>query len=206
MFEKNRDTGRPEPELKWPDAICVQQPLTEGYLAAMYGVTERVQIPAIVASVSRDKIFPIFLEILDVFKQEGSNVDVSLDTITAENIIAHSQTRNDMSLNLILSHLEDTAFQDALLSNGEVSLAIMNPERRFECQLDHHKQIIIYTASREAMFPFEVVLRKHGIQPDQQKSDIPSEINHMHLNNSSSEVLNRLIASLGLEKDTLEDI
>ena len=206
MFEKNRDTGRPEPELKWPDAICVQQPLTEGYLAAMYGVTERVQIPAIVASVSRDKIFPIFLEILDVFKQEGSNVDVSLDTITAENSIAHSQTRNDMSLNLILSHLEDTAFQDALLANWEVSLAIMNPERKLECQLDHHKQIIIYTASREAMFPFEVVLRKHGIQHDQQKSDIPSEINHMHLNNSSSEVLNRLIASLGLEKDTLEDI
>lgn len=205
MFENKRDAGRSEPALTWPEAISVRQPRTEGYLAGVWVSDQGSKIPMILASVSRDNVFPILLEILGSLKRYSEVANVALDTMSPQNSVDMEQRRDEVSLNLILSHLEDKAFQDALLANGDVSFAVMVPSHILECQLDAHKQIIIYAHNPEAMLGFELILRRHRIFPDQMKRDLPSELEHLHLNTSSSVDMNRFIASLGLEVEAEEE-
>lgn len=205
MFDNHRDTGHSEPALTWPEAIRVRQPRTEGYLAGVYQADTGCTIPTILASVSRDKVFPVLLEILDTLKHYSEVADVALDTMTPENDVDIAHCREEVSLNLILSYLEDAAFQDALLANGDLCFAVMVPAHKLECQLDAHKQIVIYADNPEALLRFELVLRRYGICPDQMKEDLPSELEHVHLNTSSTVVINRFIACLGLEVDSEEE-
>ncbi len=130
------------------------------------------QVPVLAASLSRDKLFDAFLDLLDPL---GDVVDVILETSHETDGSRHVDLfRESIDLPIFKSHCCD--FEDLILNDGCTGLAVMSTNGPMEVQFDEHKLLVVYTAD---VRPFAQILRDYGVVRDD-KLRLITEGEHLH--------------------------
>ena len=134
------------------------------------------KIPVLMAAASREDLFDLFIDLLDPLGDQG---DVVLETSHERDNGQHLDLyREHIDMPVLKSTLYD--FEDLILDDGCTGIAVLNPQRPAEVQLDEHKLIIIYGQDNTE---FERVLFDHRIDRSDEIRFI-TEAEHVH---SSSE-------------------
>ncbi|MEM0925296.1 MAG: hypothetical protein AAGJ83_04600 [Planctomycetota bacterium] len=155
----------------------------------------RTRTPVIMAAATRHTIMDLFLDLIDPL---GPVVDVVLET--SHHFAGHHADlyREHIDIPVLKSILLE--FEDLLLNDGCTGIAVINPGRKQEVQLDEHKLMIIYGRPLDR---FENILIQSDVYPDESIKFI-TEAEHVH---SSSEAFydqfNQLKNRLGMDSDYL---
>ena len=145
----------------------------EGYRWDLYQEEETgTRVPVIMASASKEKLFDLFLDLLDPL---GPEVDVVLETSHDPNVEGHVDLyREHIDLPVLKSTLYD--FEDLLLNDGCSGVAVLNPGPPLEVQFDEHKLLVIYG---EELAELEDCLRRVGLRRDDALRFL-TEAEHVH--------------------------
>ncbi|HZZ82313.1 MAG TPA: hypothetical protein VFE62_27695 [Gemmataceae bacterium] len=134
-------------------------------------------VPVLAAAVSREKLFEVFLDLLDPL---GDVVDVVLETSHDTNGNQHHDLfREAMDLPVLKSICCD--YEDLLMNDGCTGLAVMSTESPMEVQFDEHKLLVVYATD---LSHFEAVMEQHGIDLDS-KMKLITEGEHLHSTDES---------------------
>jgi hypothetical protein len=139
------------------------------------------RIPVLMASVTRERLFDTFLSLLDPL---GETVDVVLET--SHNGASGNHTdlyREHIDLAVLQSTLYD--FEDLLLDDGCCGIAVLNPRKPMEVQLDEHKLLFVYGQDNA---DYEHAMSDNNVQANQDVRFI-TESEHVH--SSSDEFQDR---------------
>jgi hypothetical protein len=129
-------------------------------------------VPVVMASVSRERLFETFLDLLDPL---GFVVDVVLETSHNRHNKGHTDLyREHIDMPVLKSILWE--FEDLLLNDGCTGLAVLNPDMPQEVQFDEHKLLIVYG---EQLQEFEKALHERTVACDEQLRFI-TEAEHVH--------------------------
>jgi hypothetical protein len=130
------------------------------------------EVPYLAAAVSRERLFEVFLALLDPL---GDAVDVVLETSHAGHGHGHRDLlREHVDLPVLQSHFCD--FEELLLHDGCSGVAVLARGQPVEVQFDEHKVLVVYGEDLE---PFERLLRQAGLRRDDRLRLI-SEGEHLH--------------------------
>ncbi|TWT82827.1 hypothetical protein CA13_42900 [Planctomycetes bacterium CA13] len=147
--------------------------------------------PVILAAATRHRLMDLFLELIDPL---GPVVDVVLETSHQGNTGHEDLYREHIDAPVLKSTLLE--FEDLLLNDGCTGIAVINPGKRQEVQLDEHKLLIAYGNPLE---DYSKVLIEGDVYPDDEIRFI-TEAEHVH---SSSErytdEFNQLKNHLGMD-------
>ena len=153
--------------------------------------TNSTKTPVLMASATRPIIMDLFLEMIDPL---GPVVDVVLETSHQSGGQHEDLYREHIDTPVLKSILLE--FEDLLLHDGCSGIAIINPTKRQEIQLDEHKLLIAYG---EPLKSFEEILIHSDVYPNSDMKFI-TEAEHVH---SSSErffdEFNQLKMRLGMD-------
>jgi hypothetical protein len=131
-----------------------------------------ISVPVIAAQVSREKLFDVFLALLEPL---GEVVDVVLETSHDSDGDKHQDMlRENIDRPVLESHLCD--YEELLLNDGCTGVAVISNLAPMEVQFDEHKLLVIYAEDLE---PFERILWQNGIDRDD-KMRLITEGNHLH--------------------------
>ncbi len=131
-----------------------------------------IDVPVIMASQTREKLFDLFIDLLAPL---GDEVDVVLETSHARMESGHEDLyREQIDMPILKSMLYD--FEDSILNDGCMGIAILNPRVPMEVQFDEHKLLIMYGHDLE---PFEAILEEHGLYQSETLRFI-TEAEHIH--------------------------
>jgi hypothetical protein len=144
-----------------------------GYRHDVYHDRESgVQIPVLMAAVSREHLLDVFFELLDPL---GDEVDVVLETSHERNQSGHDDLyREHIDLPVLKSALYD--FEDVLLDDGCTGIAVLNPNIPLEVQFDEHKLLIAYG---QELGDFEDILSNYSLKRLEELKFI-TEAEHVH--------------------------
>jgi hypothetical protein len=132
----------------------------------------RLHVPVLAASVSRERLFDVFLDLLSPL---GETVDVVLETSHHSQGNLHRDLfRDEIDLPVLRSYLLE--FEDLLLNDGCAGVAVLATAAPLEVQFDEHKLLIVYAHDLE---PFERVLRQWNVPRDDAMKLI-TEGEHLH--------------------------
>jgi hypothetical protein len=129
-------------------------------------------MPVLAASVSSERLFEVFMSLLDPL---GDEVDVVMESSHESEPGSHADLyREHIDTVILKSVLYD--FEELLLNDGCTGLAALNPGGPMEVQFDEHKLLFVYAHDLE---PFEAVLIEAGLKRDDTLKFI-SEAEHLH--------------------------
>jgi hypothetical protein len=136
----------------------VPVPPREGYRLSRFRDAETgICLPVLGATVSAERLFDVFLELLDPL---GPRVHAVLETSHDSRGDRHTDLRRgDIDLPVLMSYCCD--FEDLLLNDGCTGVAVVSAARRIEVQLDEHKLLFVYAKDLK---PFRRILRRYGVQ------------------------------------------
>ena len=145
----------------------------QGYRHDVYrDESSRTSVPVLIASVSADRLFETFIELLDPL---GHVVDVVLETSHQHSGGNHVDLyREQIDLPILKSFLYD--FEEMLLNDGCTGIAVLNPAVPFEVQFDEHKMLIVYA---EDLNEFEKILKRHSVVQNESMQFL-TEAEHVH--------------------------
>ncbi len=145
----------------------------QGYRRDLYRDPESGNtMPVLAASVSAERLFEVFMDLLDPL---GEVVDVVLESSHECEPGSHDDLYREHMDNVILrSTLYD--YEELLLNDGCTGLAALNPSGPTEVQFDEHKLLFVYAHD---LAPFERILQEHGLHRDDSLRFI-SEAEHLH--------------------------
>jgi hypothetical protein len=145
----------------------------EGYRMDTYQDSKAgLKVPVLAASVSRERLFEIFLALLHPL---GEVVDVVLETSHNSDKGVHRDLfREDIDRPVLESHFYD--YENLLLNDGCTGVAVIGTHEPMEVQFDEHKLLIVYAHSLDK---FERILRKAGVYRDDHLKLI-TEGEHLH--------------------------
>jgi hypothetical protein len=145
----------------------------EGYRRDLYRDPETGHtMPVLAASVSSERLFDVFMDLLDPL---GDEVDVVMESSHDSAPGSHDDLyREQMDTVILKSTLYD--YEDLLLNDGCSGVAALNPGGPMEVQFDEHKLLFVYAHDLE---PFEAILLEHGLRRDDTLKFI-SEAEHLH--------------------------
>jgi hypothetical protein len=130
------------------------------------------EVGALIAAVSREKLFEVFLELLEPL---GPVVDVVLETSHENGGVGHKDLyRHFIDTPVLVSQFYD--FEDLLLNDGCTGVAVVSKNKPMEVQFDEHKLLVVYARN---LAPFTRVLLRAGIQRDD-KLKLITEGEHLH--------------------------
>ena len=151
------------------------------------------QTPVIMAAVTKRYVMDRFLELIDPL---GQVVDVVLESSHKAGANREDMYREHIDMPVLKSMLLE--HEDLLLNDGCTGVAVINPAKRQEVQLDEHKLLIMYGSPLDH---FERALIEGDVYPDKDLRFI-TEAEHVH---SSSEryfnEFNVLKNRLGMDGD-----
>lgn len=133
--------------------------------------------PVIMAAATRRHLMELFLELIEPL---GNVVDVVLESSHKVGAEQEDLYREHIDMPVLKSILWE--YEDLLLNDGCAGIAVINPAKRQEVQLDEHKLLIMYG---NPLKPFESILIDNDVYPDDDIQFI-TEAEHVH---SSSERL-----------------
>lgn len=149
--------------------------------------------PVIMAAATSHQLMDLFLDMIDTL---GPVVDVVLETSHRASGSHEDLYREHIDMPVLKSTLLE--FEDLLLHDGCTGIAVINPTKRQEVQMDEHKLLIAYGSPLKQ---FESVLIDGDVYPDEDLRFI-TEAEHVH---SSSERMldqfNVLRHRLGMDGD-----
>jgi len=129
-------------------------------------------VPVLAASISREKLFEVFLDLLDPL---GEVVDVVLETSHNSNGNQHEDLfREGMDLPVLKSNCCD--YEELMMHDGCTGIAVMSTEGPMEVQFDEHKLLVVYAPNLKF---FENVMKEHGIRRND-KMKLITEGEHLH--------------------------
>jgi hypothetical protein len=171
---------------------------TEGYRHEHYQDEESgASIPVVMAAASKEKLFPLFMELIGNL---GPVVDVVLESSHEGDAEGHRDFyRDSIDMAVLQSVLFD--YEDLLLNDGCTGIAVLNPSLPQEVQLEEHKLLIVYGSPLEQ---YEFRLERAGVTDSPQMQFI-TEAEHVH--SSSEKYLKRfeeLRCDLGLDGSQTE--
>ena len=145
----------------------------EGFRLDVYrDVRAGIEVPVLVAAVSRERLFDLFLELLDPL---GACVDVVLETSHASEGATHRDLyREQIDLPILKSYCCD--FEELLLNDGCTGVAVIGTAGPMEVQFDEHKLLVVYARDLE---PFEHIVRQAGV-PRDDRMKLITEGEHLH--------------------------
>jgi hypothetical protein len=153
--------------------------------------------PVVMASATRHQLMDLFLDLIEPL---GSVVDVVLETSHRVGAEHEDLYREHIDMPVLKSILLE--YEDLLLNDGCMGIAVINPAKRQEVQLDEHKLLIMYG---HPLKPFESILIDGDVYPDEEIHFV-TEAEHVH---SSSERLfdqfNVLRNRLGMDGEDFSD-
>ncbi len=132
----------------------------------------RLRLPMLSASVSAERLFDVFLALLEPL---GDVVHVVLESSHAAAADAHVDLRrNDIDRPVLASHFCE--FEELLTHDGCTGVAVLADRARMEVQFDEHKLFHVYAPNLK---PFRRALRAHGVR---RRTLLPliSEAEHLH--------------------------
>lgn len=161
----------------------------QGYRHDSYQDAEtNTEIPVLMGSVTRERLFEVFMDMLDPF---GSVVDVVLESSHDKRQGGHQDLyREHIDMPVLKSILWN--YEELLTHDGCTGLAVINPSVPQEIQFDEHKLLIVYGSD---LAPFEEALALHGVERDESMKFV-TEAEHVH---SSSDRYQRLFEELKTE-------
>ncbi|HBT76265.1 MAG TPA: hypothetical protein DEB39_04915 [Planctomycetaceae bacterium] len=167
----------------------------EGYRFDHYrDEASRVSIPVLMGSVSKERLFEAFLDLLEPL---GPTVDVVLESSHGRNMRGHDDLyREQIDTPVLKSFLYD--YEDLLLNDGCTGIAILDPETPMEVQFDEHKLLIVYA---EHPAPFESIFAEHGV-PRKERLRFLTETEHIHSSRAHhADAFRSLCTTLGIDAD-----
>ncbi len=149
----------------------------QGYRHDVYRDDEnKTTVPVLMGAASSERLFDMFLEILDPL---GPEVDVVLETSHNREARGHVDLyREHIDLPVLKSILCD--YEDLLVNDGCTGIAVLNPSIPQEVQFDEHKLLIVYGSH---LHEYERIFADRGVRCNDQMKFI-TEAEHVH---SSSE-------------------
>jgi len=137
--------------------------------------SSKQDVPVVMAAVSKERLFDTFMELLEPL---GSVVDVVLETSHDYAAAGHQDLyREHIDMPILQSILWD--FEDMLVNDGCVGLAVLNPQTPQEVQFDEHKLLIVYG---QKLTPYEGVLIDAGLHCREEMKFV-TEAEHVHSTN-----------------------
>lgn len=135
-----------------------------------------IEIPVVMGAASRESVLDLFFELLDPM---GFEVDVVLESSHDSDHGSHNDLiREAIDLPILKSILMD--YEDLLLNDGCMGIAVLNPEIPMEVQFDEHKLLIAYGQNLDLI---EDTFKDYGVDCEEDIRFI-TEAEHVH---SSSE-------------------
>lgn len=132
----------------------------------------RSDVPVLMASATKEQLIDTFMELLEPL---GPTVDVVLETSHGHSGGGHTDLyREHIDMPILQSILWD--FEDLLMNDGCTGVAVLNPQKPQEVQLDEHKLMIVYGQN---LTPYEGILIDQHIDCDEQLRFI-TEAEHVH--------------------------
>jgi len=132
----------------------------------------RLQVPVLAAAVTRERLFELFMALLDPL---GEVVDVVLETSHECAGGKHEDLyREHIDRPVLTSHFCD--YEDLLLHDGCTGVAVISTEAPIEVQFDEHKLLYVYASD---LAPFQRILRHAGV-PRSQRLKLITEGEHLH--------------------------
>jgi len=129
-------------------------------------------VPVIMAAQTRERLFDLFLDLLDPL---GEVVDVVLETSHDTDAGKHQDLyRESIDLPILKSMLYD--YENLLTNDGCTGIAILNPRIPLEVQFDEHKLIVMYGRD---LTPFEEILGDYKLR-DSDTIRFITEGEHVH--------------------------
>ncbi len=175
-------------------AVDLQVVPRQGFRHDVYvDPTSKAKVPVIMAAASRERLFELFVDMIDSL---GPVVDVVLETSHYHTGGHQDHYREHIDMPVLQSILYD--FEEMLLNDGCTGIAVLNPKRQQEVQFDEHKLIIAYGSPLE---PYERILIKHDVYVD---NDIRFITEAEHVHTSSDQLYSQfeqLTMRLGMESD-----
>ena len=156
------------------------------------------KMPVLAASVSSEKLFEIFMDLLDPL---GDVVDVVMESSHESEPGSHADLYREHMDNVILkSTLYD--YESLLMNDGCTGLAALNPNGPMEVQFDEHKLLFVYAHDLDE---FEDILISHGLKRDDTLKFI-SEAEHLHSTDDEyREQFDEILYRLGIDHDHDQD-
>ena len=133
-------------------------------------------VPVAIASVSREKLFDVFLALLDGI---GTPLDVVVESSHLQNGTRDSSTREGVDAPVLKSVFCD--YEDALLNDGCLGVAVLDAEQPLEIQFDEHKLLTIYGDDLSAAVE---TFRKFRV-PEKPTTRFLNEAEHIHASRQS---------------------
>jgi hypothetical protein len=131
-----------------------------------------LKIPVLAASLSRERLFDLFLALLEPL---GEMVDVVLETSHESTGSGHRDLyREHIDRPVLESYFCE--FEDLLMNDGCTGVAVIATKGPMEVQFDEHKLVIVYAHDLK---PFGRILRKGGV-PRDDKLKLITEGEHLH--------------------------
>jgi len=131
-----------------------------------------VDIPVLMAAASSENVLDLFFDLLDPL---GTEVDVVLETSHEQSNGRHTDLyREHIDLPVLKSILYD--FEDMLLDDGCMGIAVLNSRLPLEIQFDEHKLLIMYG---QDLTGFEQILADHQLKCSEDLQFI-TEAEHVH--------------------------
>lgn len=146
---------------------------TQGYrIETFLDSRNGLRVPVLAAAVSREKLFDVFLDLLDPL---GEVVDVVLETSHESDGGKHRDLfRENIDLPVLKSCFCD--FESLLLHDGCTGAAVLSNSEPIEIQFDEHKLLIVYAHDLK---PFEQRLAAVGVRRND-KMKLITEGEHLH--------------------------
>ena len=130
-------------------------------------------IPILVVSVSLERLFDTFLDMLNPL---GDTVNIVLETSHSYSGVYRTGLRREyIDLPVLKSFLYD--HEELLLNDGCTGISVHSPKRSAEVRFDEHKLIIVCAKS---LSPFEKILHRHGI-PRNETMKLLTDAEHVHI-------------------------
>jgi hypothetical protein len=152
-----------------------------------------IDVPVIMASASRERLFDLLLDLIDCL---GDEVDVVLETSHQGESDEHSDLyREHIDVPVLKSILCD--HEELILNDGCTGIAVLNPRKQQEIQFDEHKMILCYGKPLDG---FKKILIAHDVYPDDSIRFI-SEAEHVHCSSDKFTCeFEKLTAALGMDE------
>jgi hypothetical protein len=164
---------------------------TEGYRLSRFRDAEtQICLPVLGVSVSAEKLFDVFLDLLEPL---GPRVHAVLETSHESTADRHADLRRgDIDLPVLMSYFCD--FEDLLLNDGCTGVAVVAAGRRVEVQLDEHKLLFVYARDLK---PYRRVLKRYGVTLKPEMRLIAEAAHLHHSDRWYADEFQRLAARLG---------
>ena len=130
-------------------------------------------MPILVASISQERLFETFLDLLNPL---GETVNIVLETSHCFSGAYRTGLRRDhIDLPVLKSFLYD--HEDLLLNDGCTGISVIAPRMRAEVKFDEHKLLFVRAKS---LLSFEKILRWYDI-PQNDSMKLLTDAEHVHI-------------------------